>query len=311
MRTLRKYRLQLAVAAILLFGLLAGRWGWVKTERDLRGELIREAIRWAAAFDAGELRSLSGTPADVGTPGYFLLKSRLKRLRQVDAMVRFVYIFRATSVAGEVVFLADSEPENSNQISLPGDSYPEASGSPGLQEILRTGLPTAEGPLKDEFGVWVTGYAPIADHEGVVREIVGLDIAAYDWMQALWLAALRHAAYIWLLLGLPLAGLTVIRRQLAQREVIRNLFEAMEQSPSAVMIVDLDSRIEYANAGLCRQLGYSRRELIARPWREFRSPQMSDEQIGELSGTVRAGQTWSGEWLSRRRDGFFILSGAV
>lgn len=312
MRTLRKYRLPIAVTAIVLIGLVAGRWGWVGAERDLRGELIRDALRCAAAFDAGELRALTATPADVEAPGYLETKARLKRFRQVDALVRFAYIFRVTPASGEVVFLADSEPENSADLSLPGDAYLEAAGSPGLQEILRTGLPATEGPLADGFGIWVTGYAPIADADGVVREIVGIDIAAHDWRQRLWFAAMQRAFYTWLLLGLPLAGFMVTRRQLAQREVIRNLFEAMEQSPSAVMIVDLDCRIEYANAGLCRQLGYARRELIARPWRDFRSPQMPEAQVGELVGTVRAGQTWSGEWLSQRRDGsLYPVRGSV
>ncbi|MEY3773316.1 MAG: hypothetical protein RLZZ129_96 [Verrucomicrobiota bacterium] len=54
---------------------------------------------------------------------------------------------------------------------------------------------------------------------------------------------MQAAFYVWFLLGLPLAGWLINRRQHAQREVIRNLFEAMEQSPSAVMIVDLESRI--------------------------------------------------------------------
>jgi PAS domain S-box-containing protein len=302
----------MAATAILRVGLMAGRWGRVQTERDLHGELMCAALRCAAAFDVGELRALTATSADLETPGYLQVKARLKRFRQVDALVRFAYIFRVTPTAGAVVFLADSEPEDSDEISQPGDAYPEAAGSPGLQEIMRTGLPATEGPLADEFGIWVTGYAPIADAEGVVREIVGLDIAAHDWRQRLWLAALQRALYTWLLLGLPLAGFIITRRQHAQREVIRNLFEAMEQSPSAVMIVDLDGRIEYANAGLCRQLGYTRRELIARPWRDFRSSQMPEAQVGELVGTVRAGQTWSGEWLSQRRDGsFYPVRGSV
>jgi PAS domain S-box-containing protein len=50
-------------------------------------------------------------------------------------------------------------------------------------------------------------------------------------------------------------------------------------------------------------LGYARRELIARPWRDFKSPHLPDQTLGELVGTVRAGGTWSGEWLQLRRDG--------
>ena len=95
-------------------------------------------------------------------------------------------------------------------------------------------------------------------------------------------AAPAPAVYIWLILGLPyslyLAGLG--RR--VQREALRNLSEAMEQSRSAVMIVNLESRIEYVNAGLCQQIGYSRRELIGRNWREFQQPETKPEILAEM-----------------------------
>ncbi|HRJ48620.1 MAG TPA: ATP-binding protein, partial [Opitutaceae bacterium] len=303
MRLLLKYRLPAAVTAILLLGLLAGRWGYRAVEHELRGALLRDAQAAVAGFEAAELAQLTGTAADIGTPAYERLKERLMRYRRLDAMVRFVYLFRPLPEEGRVIFLADSEPENSGDISLPGEEYAEAKTSPGLQSILRDGIPAAEGPLADGYGVWVTGYAAVTDDAGAVHGILGIDISARDWNRRLWFGAVRAAFYVWFLLGLPLAGWLINRRQHAQREVIRNLFEAMEQSPSAVMIVDLESRIEYANAGLCRQLGYARRELIARPWRDFKSPHLPDQALGELVGTVRAGGTWSGEWLQLRRDG--------
>ncbi len=311
MSFLEKYRVPLAVTGILLASLAAGRLGYTGAQREMRGELMHDVINCAAAFDPEELRQLTGTPADVATPAYESVKRRLMRFRQADTMVRFIYIFRHLPESDKVIFLADSEVAGSPEISLPGDEYTMAYSSPGLQASVRSGLPAMEGPLEDEFGVWVTGYAPIVTGNGR-REIVGIDIAANDWMRRLWLAGLQRALYIWLLLGLPLAGWLVARRQQAQREVIRNLFEAMEQSPSAVMIADLEGRIEYANAGFCRQLGHARRDLIARPWRDFKSPGMTEEQIGDLCGTVRSGHTWCGEWSNRRRDGsFYPVRGSV
>jgi PAS domain S-box-containing protein len=77
----------------------------------------------------------------------------------------------------------------------------------------------------------------------------------------------------------------------------------MEQSHSAIMIVDLGSRIEYANAGLCHQIGYSRRELIGRPWRDFQVVDTPAEILADLVSTVRLGRPWQGEWFNRRKDG--------
>jgi PAS domain S-box-containing protein len=191
---------------------------------------------------------------------------------------------------------------------LPGDDYPEAAESPGLQEILKTGRATTEGPLADNFGTWITGYAPIdAVPTGAAgstsRQLVGMDIDADDWNRGLWAAGFQWAFYIWMLLGMPLGAYLVVRRQLEQREAIRNLSEAMEQSHSALMVVDLESCIEYANRGLCQQIGYSRRELIGRNWREFQVAETSADTLAELVSTVRSGRPWEGEWFNRRKDG--------
>lgn len=301
---LYKHRIILALVGVLLAGLLAGHWGYTARRAAILADLAHGAERSAAAFDPGELALLTGTAADRDTPAYKAIKRRLTRYRIVEPQVRFTYIFRQQLKEKRVIFLADSESEGSPDISQPGDVYAEAANSPGLQEILLTGLPTTEGPLQDEFGTWVTGYALVSDGPAG-REILGVDLAAQDWHRQLLLAGLERAFYTWFLLGLPLLGYVVVRRQFQQQEVIRNLSEAMEQSHSAVMIIDLQSRIEYINAGLCKQTGYGRREVVGRPWREYLSPRMTPETAAEMVSTVRAGLTWSSEWLHLRKDGTY------
>jgi PAS domain S-box-containing protein len=105
---------------------------------------------------------------------------------------------------------------------------------------------------------------------------------------------------VWALLGVPLGALIPLRRQLEQHEALRNLSEAVEQSQSAVVIVDLGSCIEYANAGACRQLGFARRDLLGRPWRELQAADTPTALVAELVATVRAGHPWSGQWPGRR-----------
>ncbi len=96
---------------------------------------------------------------------------------------------------------------------------------------------------------------------------------------------------------------SIRRRAWAQREVIRSLSEAIDQSYSAVMITDLESRIQYANGGLCNQMGYSREELIGRNWRDFQQKETPPELLADLVATVRAGRPWRNEWFNRRKNG--------
>ncbi len=293
---------------IAVLGAGAGWLGYRGERATIMADLIDDAKRCAVVFDAADLRRLTATRADLGTPGYLTAKSHLIALQAVNPRVRFVYIFRSRPETNKVVYLADSAKAGAKDESLPGDDYPQAADSPGLQEILRTGLPSTEGPLKDDFGTWVTGYAPIdavpsAKPGELSRQVVGMDIDAGDLNQDLWGAAFQHAFYVWVLLGVPFSALLVFRRQLDQREAIRNLSEAMEQSHSALMIVDLDSCIEYANRGLCQQIGYSRRELIGRKWRDFQVAETPPEMLAELVTSVRAGNTWEGEWFNKRKNG--------
>ena len=57
-------------------------------------------------------------------------------------------------------------------------------------------------------------------------------VDATGWRRQLWQAGLQAALTLWILFGLPLLAWLVARRQHEQREVIRNLSEAMEQNVS-------------------------------------------------------------------------------
>lgn len=302
LRQLQTAALWCAVAAVTA---VAGWFGYGREEERMTASLLNNAALSAVAIEQTELARLTGTRADLGTPPYAAVKARLQKLSAVDPRVRFVYIFRAGPAPGTVIYLADSATPGDTDESLPGDDYPQAAASPGLQAILRTGQPAIEGPLADDFGTWVTGYASIGEPiaGSGPREILGLDVDAATWSRTLWFGALRGMFYVLMLLGLPIIALRMTRRQGEQREVIRNLSEAMEQSHSAIVIFDLGDQIEYANRGLCQQMGYSRRELIGRSWRSIRASQTPEDVFADLSATVRAGHTWEGEWFNARKDG--------
>jgi PAS domain S-box-containing protein len=301
---LRRTPLAITAAVILGAGVLAGAWRYQQTRAALLASLLLEAQRSAVSFDPTELGQLGGTRQDLSSPTYAGVKEKLIRLQQVHAPIRFVYLFRHLPAAHKVVFLADSEDGASSAASAPGDEYREAPNSPGLQQVIATGKPAFEGPLADEFGTWVTAYAPVGTAPpGQPQDILGLDLSAADWRRSLLFASVGTAVYVWMLLVLPLAALVSTQRQLVQRDAVRNLTEAMEQGHSAVMILDLGLHIEYANAQFCRQLGYTRRELIGREWRDFQSTDGGPEVLSDMITTIRTGHSWTGEWLMPRKDG--------
>ena len=306
---LRKYssKLKVAVACTLiaLAGAAVGGWSYQARNTAMRLELLEDARRSTVAFDAAELSRLGGAREDAANPIYAGVKDRLRRLKTVDHRVRNVYIVRAQPGNGKIVVLADSAENGAQNETLPGDA-PKGIRSPGLEEILRTGQPVTEGPLADSSGTWMTAYATIGNSGGVTTapsDVLGLDVDAAGWRRDLWQAALQGGFIVWIALGLPLLAWFVARRQIEQRYVIRNLSQAVEQSHSAIVIIDLDSRIEFANRGLCEQIGYSRHELIGRSWHDFRVTETSEEVFSDLVSTVRSGKPWEGEWFNRRQNG--------
>lgn len=67
----------------------------------------------------------------------------------------------------------DSEPETSKDHSPPGTKYDDASEE--LKQIFMNSQPFIEGPLADEWGLWVSGSAVRDPADGQV-------IAALAWI---------------------------------------------------------------------------------------------------------------------------------
>lgn len=293
-------------------GIAVGAWNASRQAARLLEEFRTTAARCAVAFETEDIAALLGSPADVGSREYRAVKQRLQRLRAIEEEVRFVYLFRATDAPGEVVFLADSEPEGAPDESKPGDPYPEARTSPGLQSVLRDGRPATEGPLRDSFGNWVTAYASVGQPApGMPRVVLGLDLSAAEWTATLWREGLIGATYMWLVLGLPFFGWVVLQRERHLNRAIVRFSEAIQQSHSGILITDLERRIDYANAGAALATGYAIEELVNQPARMLLPGQVDDALRQRIVDLVLGGERWQGELSVRRKNGEVFPARAV
>jgi len=276
-------RLQLIAvcAAIFVAGAGVGGWSYHREVRRAQADLMVAARRCAAAFSADELRQLSGTRDDLGSPVYVATKARLAALRRVQPGARGITLFRRQPGTGMEVFLADSE-----DVFLPGDKFIRGAGT----------------SVGDASSARLTGYAVVADGAQAV-DMLGIDIADDPWGGDLMRGAFCPALYTWLLLGVPAGMLLVGRRRGMGDGDVGMLLRAVEQSRAAVMITDPTGRIVYVNRGGCEQTGYDKAELIGRDWIEFRAADSSLETLAEMVAALRGGHPWEGEWFNRRKDG--------
>ncbi len=91
----------------------------------------------------------------------------------------------------------------------------------------------------------------------------------------------------------------------------RTLLQAVEQSPVAVVVTDLEGRILFVNQRFEENTGYSRDEVVGQNPRLLQGGEKSPEEYQELWQTITAGGTWTGEFHNKRKDGTLYWERAV
>jgi PAS domain S-box-containing protein len=86
-------------------------------------------------------------------------------------------------------------------------------------------------------------------------------------------------------------------------EDIRHLTIAVDQSPAAVLVTDVQGRITYVNHRFTEMTGYERDEVLGQTPRLLQSGLTPPEVYERLWATIREGQVWHGELRNRRKDG--------
>jgi PAS domain S-box-containing protein len=83
------------------------------------------------------------------------------------------------------------------------------------------------------------------------------------------------------------------------------LATAIEQSPVAVTVTNGDGRIEYVNPAFTQITGYTPQEALGGNPRMLKSGRQEPALYQDLWATIRAGRSWRGELVNRRKDGTF------
>jgi len=165
--------------AVVVGAVLAG-WTAQRSERQMRDDLLLQARLVAQAVDTDLLRQLSGTPSDLDGSAHWQLKDLLVAARLADPKFHYVYIM-GRRPDGTIVTYVETQPEDEDTPdALPGEVYADASAE--FQAIFTSGETLVEGPLPDEWGVWVSALVPILDPQtDAVLAVLGLDIDASVW----------------------------------------------------------------------------------------------------------------------------------
>jgi PAS domain S-box-containing protein len=84
---------------------------------------------------------------------------------------------------------------------------------------------------------------------------------------------------------------------------LRRLSQAVEQSPSSVVITDLDGNIDYINPKFTETTGYTLEETMGQNPRLLKSGEHPEAYYKVLWETISSGKEWRGEFLNKKKNG--------
>jgi phosphoserine phosphatase RsbU/P len=133
---------------------------------------------------------------------------------------------------------------------------------------------------------------------GIGREVIGrckdgATFPMYLSIGEMWLAGRRYFVGV-------AQDLTSLK-QAEERLLI--LSAAVDQSPSAILIANVNGEIEYVNQCFKRLTGYAKDELVGETPRVLHSNHTASEQYQLLWETLRDGREWRGEVQNRKKSG--------
>ena len=260
-------------------------WAAHGADRKLRRELLLQAELIANGINLKSVAALSGTPADLALPQHQRLKEQLSAIRLADPRYRYLYLM-GRRPEGDVFFLAEAMPETEETPEeVPGVPYEAASEQ--LRAAFDAKTAFTEGPLADDWGVWVSALVSLTDPaSGAVVAVLGIDIDAKDWRRevAFYAAFPSIVAAIAVLLALTTVLLWRSRRDIrvrkAELEDSESRFAQLaEQSRSFVWEVDAQGLYVHASSAAWKILGYRPEELVGRRHFQDLHPEKGREEF--------------------------------
>jgi HAMP domain-containing protein len=175
-----------------------------KVMEDLRQNLMVSAGTAAKMISAEEHTQIFQSGVE-GDAQYEHIASQLRLVRDANPKAAAVYTaIRSDGNPSELLFVVSADEDTESRAHL-REAY-DASNAPEM--LLAFNGPIADVKMgADEFGVWLSGYAPILDANGNSVAIVGVDMMADDVLAVQ--SRLRNASLLMFIVACLVIFITV------------------------------------------------------------------------------------------------------
>lgn len=165
------------------------------------------------------------------------------------------------------------------------------------------------------FAAWTLG---MVEASIAAVAVILLGIGLIHWGYIDWAQMLSVSYVLFFLLGITGLMLQGYRRHLEDlreslsvleqhKQQLHVLYQAVEQSPDSILVVDLQGHVIYANPAYEERTGYLRSEVMGLPSRQVSLTGLTQEQYQEMRQTVETGQAWQDTVRNRLKNGDIVV----
>ncbi|MCX6269119.1 MAG: ATP-binding protein [Bacteroidetes bacterium] len=263
----------LLLLVIAVVGATYVRYTWMRIENEQSENIIQLARSIEVTLPKEDLQTLDAKPEDIEKIQYQVVKKILTGITLVNPKARFAYIY--TGQNGKLYFIADSEPETSEDYSPPGQEYTEAGTA--YYQPLKDGKAMITDPLSDRWGTWISVLIPIKNKAtGKVMAVFAMDFDAKSWANSRLFEVIQSSMLIviFLLAFFFLLRFIAKNRSLKQEIIGRKRMEdtlreseekyrlIFQYSPMGLLSFDSNGVIVACNDRFVQIIGSSRDVLI-------------------------------------------------
>lgn len=184
----RSFRWKITFVLVLLMcfagalsNLLVYEYSLKSQFKQVREKLIVIAQAVALTVDPEALLKIPLNKEGANSPYYKSIEEKLLKIKVLAPSLAYIYILEKTEKYGILKFIIDIHPGGKKarlEPAFPGEAY-DGLRYPELMSAFNG--PTADTKLvTDEWGTFLSGYAPIRDTKGSVVAVLGIDMTAED-----------------------------------------------------------------------------------------------------------------------------------
>lgn len=205
----------------------------------MRIQLITHAENIAAEIDPLLLHGLTFTEADYDSPVYQRLRNYfsaygLHTLPMPQAANHYVGIYTMVRRQGAILFGPENIPQGHPYASAPGTPYERSPSA--LLQVFQSRRSAAVGPYTDEYGAFVSAFAPVLDPaSGEVALVVGVDMEASAWLEEMRWAQTLPLLGMFGVLALVAVTFGLMRWRDRQSQAIRHRLRYLEAVAVAII----------------------------------------------------------------------------